>query len=160
MEKYTASPFQTILEDHASRLTADVTGPLVFIEPRTSDPFTFRQHKVVRTAFPFSHGRVITTTACQGRTMLDGVILDCGRIESGQGKKDDDDWWLDLYVMLSRATRSEDLLMMRAPPCEFLLRGPPAGLRQQLQKFAKRAAKCRAEAEPLIVDLGFGEFLH
>ena len=124
------------------------------------DPFTFRQRKVVRTAFPFSHGRVITTTASQGRTMRDGVILDCGRHESGPGKKDPDDWWLDLYVMLSRATRSQDLLIMRAPPPDFLLRGPPVGLRQQLQMFAKRTESYRKEAQALIVDLGFGDFLH
>ena len=63
-----------------------------------------------------------------------GVILDCGRHEVGNGRKDDDDWWLDLYVLLSRATRSEDLLLTRAPPVDFLLRGPPAGLHKQLHE--------------------------
>ena len=92
--------------------------------------------------------------------MRDGVILDCGRHESGPGKKDSDDWWLDLYVMLSRATRSQDLLLMRAPPADFLLRGPPVGLRQQLQMFAKRTESCRKEAEALIVNLDFGESFH
>ena len=43
---------------------------------------------------------------------------------------------------------------MRAPPCEFLLRGPPSGLRQQLQTFGKRTAACRQEAEALITALG------
>ena len=41
--------------------------------------------------------------------MRDGVIIDCGRQEGGAHPKEDDDWWLDLYVMLSRATRLEDL---------------------------------------------------
>ena len=44
------------------------------MEARTSEPFIFREYKVVRTGFPFSHGRVITTVACQGRTMREGVI--------------------------------------------------------------------------------------
>eukprot|EP00959_Pyramimonas_sp_CCMP1952_P470593 9496939-Pyramimonas_sp.AAC.1 len=50
----------------------DLTGLLVFIEPRTSEPFTFRASKVTRAGFPFSHGRVITAVACQGRAMREG----------------------------------------------------------------------------------------
>ena len=72
MEKYTGAPFSDILEGHDDSLTRDLTGPLVFIEPRTSEPFHFRGFRVTRTGFPFSHGRVITTTACQGRTMREG----------------------------------------------------------------------------------------
>jgi hypothetical protein len=62
--------------------------------------------------------------------------------------------------MLSRATRLEDLLLMRAPPASFLLQGPPASLRQQLEKFAARTAKCRYGAAELARELGFEEFLH
>ena len=164
IEKYTAAPFKTILEEHDDSLTAASTESLVFIETRTSEPFEFRDKKinyrVTRTGFPFSHGRVITTTACQGRTMRDGVVLDCGRHTAGLGRKEDDDYWLELYVMLSRATRIDDLLLMRAPPCEFLLRGPPSGLRQQLQTFGKRTAACRQEAEALITALGLDSLLH
>ena len=72
MEKYASAPFVDDLERHDESLTGDLTGPLVFIEPRTSEPFTFRTSKVTRTGFPFSHGRVITTVACQGRTMREG----------------------------------------------------------------------------------------
>ena len=88
----------------------------VFIEPRTSDAFVFREYRVKRTGFAISHGLVITATACQGRTMRAGVVIDCGRHESGNTKKEDGDWWLELYVMLSRATRLSDLLLLRAPP--------------------------------------------
>ena len=94
MEKYKHAPFGDLLEKHEQSLDRDRTKSLVFVEARTSEPFTFRTYKVIRTGFPLSHGRVITTTACQGRTMREGVILDCGRHESGNGKKDDDDWWL------------------------------------------------------------------
>ena len=68
--------------------------------------------------------------------------------------------WLDLYVMLSRATRLEDLLVMRAPESDFLLRGPPASLKNQLKKFAKRTEENRRIAEALAEELGFTEFLH
>ena len=87
------------------------------------------------------------------------MILDCGRHEVGNGRKDDDDWWLDLYVLLSRATRSEDLLLTRAPPVDFLLRGPPAGLHKQLKKFLARAGACQKTARALAAQLGFEEFL-
>ena len=92
--------------------------------------------------------------------MKAGVVIDCGRLEGGAHPKDDDDWWLDMYVMLSRATRLEDLLLMRAPPPSFLLQGPPASLRKQLQKFALRTEACRRRAEELAAELGFQEFLH
>ena len=92
--------------------------------------------------------------------MRKGVILDCGRHESGNSRKEDDDWWVDLYVMLSRATRIQDLLLLRAPGSEFLLRGPPSGLQQQLRRFAARTQTCRIEAEALVHELGFEEFMH
>ena len=95
--------------------------------------------------------------------MREGVILDCGRVEKENNKKmgkEDDDWWLDLYVMLSRATRIQDLLLLRAPGSEFLLRGPPSGLQQQLRRFAARTQTCRIEAEALAHELGFEEFMH
>ena len=160
MDKYESAPFGSLMEQQDPSLERVRTKSLVFVEARTSEPFIFREYKVVRTGFPFSHGRVITTVACQGRTMREGVILDCGRHESGTGRKHDDDWWLELYVMLSRATKLEDLLVMRAPECEFLLRGPPAGLKNQLKKFAKRTEENRRVAMRLAKELGLVEFLH
>ena len=72
MEEYSSAPFQDALHDIDDSLTGDLTGPLVFIESRTSEPFTFRGFTVTRTGFPFSHGRAIATVACQGRTMRQG----------------------------------------------------------------------------------------
>ena len=92
-------------------------------------------------------------------TPASGVLLDCGRREKGANPKSDDDWWLDLYVMLSRATHSEDLLLMRAPDVEFLLRGPPKTLKEALRKFAARTKACRKTAQALAAELGFQEFL-
>ena len=137
-----------------------MTKSLVFVEPRTSEPFLFRGHRVTRTGWPFSHGRVITATACQGRTLHDGVVLDCGRHEGGSTPKEDEDWWLDLYVMLSRATRLQDILLARAPPSSFLLQGPPKSLKNQLLTFAARTEACRQQAAELALELGLEEFLH
>ena len=91
--------------------------------------------------------------------MRDGVIIDCGRQEGGLHPKDDDDWWLDLYVMLSRATRLEDLLLMRAPDLTFFAKGPPKTLRTQLEKFASRTSECRIEAAKIAEELGLSAFV-
>ena len=91
--------------------------------------------------------------------MRDGVIIDCGRQEGGSYKKEDDDWWLDLYVMLSRATRLEDLLLLRAPDLDFFAKGPPETLRKQLAKFARRTENCRKQAERVARELGLTAFL-
>ena len=96
MEKYTSAPFSKKLRRQDNTLIPAETQKLVFVEVRTSDAFHFRNHTVTRTAFPLSHGRVITCTACQGRTMDAGVIVDCGRHEGGAHPKHNDDWWLDL----------------------------------------------------------------
>ena len=159
MEKYDGAPFKKILHDQCSTLLPADTRNLVFIEPRTADPFVFREYTVSRTGLPISHARAITSTACQGRTMRDGVIIDCGRQEGGSYPKEDDDWWLDLYVMLSRATRLDDLLLLRAPDLKFFAKGPPKSLRTQLAKFASRTEACRKEAAKIARELGLAGFL-
>jgi len=159
MEKYQGAPFTKLLHDHNSTLLPADTCNLVFIERRTADPFVFREYTVTRTGLPISHARAITSTACQGRTMRDGVIIDCGRQEGGSNPKEDDDWWLDLYVMLSRATRLDDLLLLRGPDLEFFAKGPPKTLQKQLAKFARRTENCRQRAEHIARELGLAAFL-
>ena len=61
--------------------------------------------------------------------------------------------------MLSRATRLEDLLLMRAPDLAFFAGKPHKSLQTQLAKFAKRSEECRRTAEQLAGELGFGSFL-
>ena len=72
---------------------------------------------------------------------------------------DEDNWWLHVYVMISRAIDSDDLLLLRAPPEDFLLRGPPRYLRRQLEIFEGRVADCRRRAELLAAGLGLAKFL-
>jgi len=91
--------------------------------------------------------------------MREGVIIDCGRQSGGAHPKEDDDWWLDLYVMLSRATCLDDLLLLRAPDLDFFVKGPPKSLRKQLGKFARKTEACRQRAEKIAIELGLGAFL-
>ena len=159
MVKYSGAAFADRLQRETPAMSREDAVALVFVEPQTSDAFHFRGHTVVRTSFPLSHSRVITSTACQGRTMRAGVIVDAGRRESGAHRTDDVDYWLHLYVMLSRATRLEDLLLVRAPPVEFLASGPPEDLARQLHAFASRTERCRDTAARLAAELGLRGFL-
>lgn len=163
MDKYERAPFTHILKDHDHTLQPADTRNLVFVEPVTANKsFKYKDlYDVTRTGLPLGHGRVVTSTACQGRTMREGVVIDCGRITgNSQGAKDDDDWWLDLYVMLSRATRLEDLLLIRAPDLDFWAKGPPKSLRKQLATFARRTAANRVKATRLAKELGLSALLH
>ena len=94
MDKYAAAPFCDDLAEHDDGLGHEVTEHLVFIEPQTSTAFEFRKHKVTRTGFPISHGRVVTSTACQGRTMPLGVIIEAGCKEDKEEADLDNLWFL------------------------------------------------------------------
>ena len=65
-----------------------------------------------------------------------------------------------MYVMLSRATRLEDLLLMRAPDVSFFLKGPPKNLKKRIEMFTCRTNHCRAAAEQFAWDLGLAKFFH
>jgi hypothetical protein len=160
MKKYRGAPFCAELSKHDASLGSSDTESLVWIEPKTSQSFTWGVYTILRTGFPFTHGRVITSTACQGRTCSEGVIIDCARLINSATCKPEDDWWLDLYVMLSRATRIRDILLIRAPPFSFFRRGPPATLVDQLKHFNARTVKCRKTALQLVTELHFERFLH
>ena len=73
---------------------------------------------------------------------------------------DDDDWWLHLYVMMFRATRLDDLLLLRAPDVEFLKHGTPKVFRDRLAQFDRRVKSCKTKAEQLVKELGLVRFLH
>ena len=162
MDKYQGAPFGKSLHNwtHGS-FDETLADNLVFIEPHTTiRPFKWRGFTITRTGFAFSHARVRTSTACQGKTLEGGVIIDCARKEDGQHPMEPSDWWLHLYVMLSRATSLDDLLLLRAPDSSFLLQGPPPQLAEKLQIFTERVDNCREHAAQLAADLGLSKFLH
>ena len=85
---------------------------------------SYSGHQVRRCGFRATNANCLTSTASQGLTLRSGTVVDCGR----QKEKDDDEWWLHLYVMFSRVTSLSDLLLIRPPPRELLERGPPSGI--------------------------------
>ena len=104
-------------------------------------------HSVKRFGFMLTHANYLTTTASQGQTIRAAVTIDCARNEpQGQRGTSEDAWWLNLYVMFSRVTRMEDMLLIRPPPRELLERGPPVSVRDALKRFESTELDTVADA--------------
>ena len=109
-----------------------------------------------RSRFTLAHAPYLASALSQGQTLRKGVTVECARGEdAGRAGMSDDQWWLHLHVMFSRATRARNVLILRPPPREFLERRPLASLRNALLEFDKRAESSWAEAEHLAAELGF-----
>ena len=96
------------------------------------------KHSGKRFGFMITHANYLTVTASQGQTIRAGVTIDCARNEPQATRgTSDDEWWLNLYVMFSRVTRMEDMLLLRPPPRQLLERGPPSSVREALRRFER-----------------------
>ena len=113
-------------------------------------------HTVRRTGFALTHAQFLSSTASQGQTVRTGATIDCARIQPQgmQGLKDAD-WWLHLYVLFSRATCMEDMLLLRPPPRQVLEAGPPAEVQAALQQFEAKIRDSTQAAAALAETLGF-----
>ena len=159
MEKYDEAPNAKHLATVTNLANSDIES-LVFLEPTTTlMPFTWRGFKVARSGFPLTPAVVRTSTACQGQTYEQGVVIDCAKRELGTHKTDLNDYWLHMYVMLSRATSLRNIILLRAPDASFLLQGPPPDLQKRLKMFRSRVATCARKAEASAKELGFHKFL-
>ena len=112
-------------------------------------------HPVKRNGFPMTHAAYHTSTSVQGKTFRTGVTIDCARMEpSGMQGISDDSWWFHLYVLFSRATRMEDMLLLRPPPRSLLERGPPAYVLKALRQFEETEARSTRDARVLCTEFG------
>ena len=126
----------------------------LYCMPLMDTTFNFQtsavMHRVKRVGFMLTHAHYLTVTASQGQTIRSKVTIDCARNEpTGRQGTNDDEWWLNLYVMLSRVTRMQDMLLLRPPPRTLLERGPPPQVREALERFATAESNTVAEAELL-----------
>ena len=156
--KYTDSPVAAQImsdwdlpageEGQAEQQQADevMAGSMIFIELFHAEfkrDINIDGHQVpvqvVRWQFPLTHGMIRTAYSAQGLTLEGGVLVDLRRA----GGLQDDDWWLAIYVMLSRARKLENLILLGFTDKveELLRRGPPT----QLIKIT-RDLELRAEA--------------
>ena len=132
----------------------------LFCAPLMETTFTWEAssaaHSAKRFGFMLSHAHYLATTASQGQTIRGAVKIDCARQEpQGQRGADDDTWWLNLYVMFSRATQMEDMLLLRPPPRWLLERGPPKAIATALKRFYKRERPTVERAVALAQEYGF-----
>ena len=93
--------------------------------------------EVIRWQFPLTHGMLRTAFSAQGLTLEGGVVVDPRRA----GGLEDDDWWLAIYVMLSRARKLENMILIGFTPQveDLLRRGPPANLIQVTERLEEVA---------------------
>ena len=119
----------------------DLVRRLLFVERHTSFPFKVEHkkitYKLTRTQLPLTHGRVRTCQASQGRTFKSGVTIDMTKMK----RTEEESWWLNLYVMLSRATALKHLLLFKAPGTkeEWDALQPPSDLVAALKRLKELA---------------------
>ena len=87
-----------------------------------------RKWTIKRRMVPLTSALDRTLQSSQGKTFRGGLIGDMGNLNTAR-----DDFWSALYVLFSRATRMEDMLLLRCPPKSFFDEGPPAYLKTFLQ---------------------------
>ena len=128
-------------EDNADRLMADYA---VFIELHHASfkcdvniNGTHETVEVWRWPFPLIHGMLRTAYAAQGLTLEGGVVVDLRRAAGLDGG----DWWLAIYVMLSRARRLTNLILVGFTEQveDLLRRGLPTRLISVTEMLEERA---------------------
>ena len=92
---------------------------------------------MLRWQFPLIHGMHRTAYSAQGLTLDGGVVADLRRA----GGLDDDDWWLVIYVMLSRARQRTNLILVGFTEQveQLMRRGPPTRLISVTEMLEQRA---------------------
>ena len=90
-----------------------------------------------------------TAYSAQGLTLEGCVVSDLRRV----GGLQDDDWFLAICVMLSRAQRLRNMILLGfAPQVEDILRrGPPKQLRKITAQLEARAEDTLAPRKTLII---------
>ncbi len=146
-------------EDPSAAVTA-LSGSLVFIQLEKAD-FKLRVHlpdgsydyiNVLRWQFPLTHAMVRTAMSSQGLTFAKGVLADLRR----NGGMTNDIWWLNVYVILSRATRMDFLLLIGLDEKvkTLLENGPPDYVREKIRQLQSKAADFEATVEALAGSFG------
>ena len=119
------------------------------ISIRTSATRPTNKIHFTRIQVPLVPEAIRTTYSVQGVT-ADKLIVDCIRPSWLKGRGDaDHEYWMHLYVMLSRARRMQDMLVINPPSQEELLVGPPPSVLAEIQRLRELddATSLRADAE-------------
>ena len=106
---------------------------------------------VTRWNLPLTHAMVRTAMSSQGLTFNGGVVADLRRA----GGMEDDIWWLNVYVMLSRARKLDSLILVGVTTQvrELLEAGPPAYIRRKIQTLQAKSMSTLRQAERFASDM-------
>ena len=135
-------------DEKAEEEAKDFAGGLVYVQLEQTHFImkegNYRGIAVTRWQFPLTHAMVRTAMSAQGLTFPDGVVADLRR----QGGMTDDIWWLNVYVILSRATSLKNLLLLGLTNKvkELLEAGPPEYVRKKIQTLQRKAAATKERA--------------
>ena len=153
--KYNQSPMKEHLVQHWQRTGAESdcddsdAGSIIFVELVHAEfkvdlnlAGDSEKIEVIRWQFPLTHGMLRTAYGAQGLTLDGGVVVDLRRA----GGLEDDDWWLAIYVMLSRARKLTNMILIGLTPQveDLLRRGPPANLIEITERLEKAANRTMA----------------
>jgi hypothetical protein len=89
-----------------------------------------------RTQIPLAPERVRTVQTAQGLSM-DSATMFLQR----PGNMNEDDWWLHVYVMISRVRTSPQVLVYGLPPLSLFQRGPPSFLAEGMNRLERLATQ-------------------
>ncbi len=142
------------------RFTDDLAPGYVMIGPTDSkwdlkspvqDKKSMKSTSLERRQIPLAPQKVNTQFGLQGVTARQGMIAYLQKPPMmHQG-----DHWLATYVLLSRATKLDDLLISGLPPLEFFQQGPGGTLQKHIADFEERAKQDAAKADAMLKSLGW-----
>ena len=100
---------------------------------------------------PLTHAMVRTAMSSQSFTFNGGVLAGLRRA----GGMENDIWWLNVYVMLSRARKLDNLILVGLTPQirELLEAGPPAYIRQKILTLQAKSMSTLRHAERLASEM-------
>ena len=102
--------------------------------------------KILRYQSPLMPAPVRTTQTSQGMSMeFVKLFLARGQLDAGSGE-----YWLNVYVMLSRARSLEGMLLWALPSREWFASGPPEWIVNGMRDLEVRAAEEMEEVRKLV----------
>ena len=138
-----------------------------YLAPAAGPKQTTRRQKLTlemrRRQLPLAPALVNTHYGLQGQTARQGMIAYLMTNVELEVQPDQaptaaqENHFLATYVLLSRATQLEDLLIVGLPPRSLFGMGPPPTLRARMRYYAERAAASEAEASTLLKRLGWAD---
>ena len=108
-----------------------------------------------RTQLPLMPEAMRTSYSCQGIT-TEHITIDCARPKWLRGAdRLDHEYWIHLYVMLSRARSMKKMIIFNPPPREILEAGPPEVVWKELLRLRELAISTKPRVAQDRIYLGW-----